>query len=349
MARANTESSNLNLSVIIPTYNREEMICRAIDSVIPQLTLDDEIIVIDDGSTDGTEESLNKVRDRITYRRITHGGAGRARNEGIETAHNGLIGFLDSDDEWMPKKIELQRALLQARPDVLFCFTDYAYKYSSGRDLHQMQSYLTEAEFSGEYMLGPGVPFSSFAPLPEGVNDFMVHIGDLYGKQMERELVSVITLVYRRECTIEGDVKFPEDLPTREDWEFVGKLARKGLAAYLDCETSIAHRHGSAALTKVDEKLGSKFHNVTFLKARIKLLERVWGADAEYLKNHREEYQTVNRNVHKILIRELLRLGRTQEARGEIRKNLNIPIKYKVLSRFPGFVSRSLFQLSGIF
>ncbi len=338
MARASTESNSLNLSVIIPTHNRAGMICRAIDSVISQLTVGDEIIVIDDGSTDGTEESLNKVGDRIIYRRISHSGAGRARNEGIEIAHNGLIGFLDSDDEWMPKKIELQRALLRARPDILFCFTDLAYRFSSGSEQHRLLSYKNKGnkgESIGEYILGPGVPFSSIAPLPEGINDFMVHIGDLYGKQMEQEIVSVITLMYRRGSKLEGDLKYPEDLPTREDWEFVGKLARKGLAAYLDCETSIAHRHESPALTKVDY--------ITFLNARIKLLERVWGADTEYLKDHRDEYLIINHEAHKILIREFLRLGRTQEARAEIRKSMIVPMKYKILSRFPGFVSRSLF------
>ncbi|MGZ4911035.1 MAG: hypothetical protein ACXVI1_10035, partial [Halobacteriota archaeon] len=205
-------------------------------------------------------------------------------------------------------------------------------------------SYLTEAESSGEYMLGPGIPFSSIAPLPEGMNDFMVHIGDLYGKQMERECVSVITLIYRRGSKLQGDLKYPEDLPTREDWEFVGKLARKGLAAYLDCETSIAHRHDSPALTKLDQELHSKFHNITFLNARIELLERVWGADIEYLQDHREEYLMVNHEVHKTIIREYLRNGRTQEARQEIRKNMKIPMKYKLLARFPGFVSRSFFH-----
>ncbi|MGZ5208833.1 MAG: glycosyltransferase family 2 protein, partial [Sulfuricurvum sp.] len=297
------------MSVIIPTHNRAGMICRAIDSVISQLTVDDEIIVIDDGSTDGTEELLNKVKDRIIYRRISHGGAGKARNGGIEIAHNGLIAFLDSDDEWMPQKIKLQRALLQARPDVLFCFSDLACRYSSGLEQHRFLCFLNKDESIGEHILGPGFPFSSIAPLPEGLDDFMVHIGDLYGKQMGRELVSVITLMYRRGSKHEGNPKYPEDLPTREDWEFVGKLARKGLAAYLDCETAIAHRHDGPELIKLD--------HTTFLKARIKLLERVWGADTEYLKDHREEYLTVNHEVHKSLIREFLRLGRTQEAREE--------------------------------
>jgi len=335
------ESNNLNLSVIIPTHNRAGMICRAINSVIPQLTVDDEIIVIDDGSTDGTEELLNKVRDRIIYRRISHGGAGRARNEGIEIAHNGLIAFLDSDDEWMPKKVKLQRALLQARPDVLFCFSDWRYLDSEQHPVSHLVSplipYLDKDKSFGEYILGPGVPFSSIATLPEGIDDFMVHIGDLYGKQMEIECVSVITLTYRRGSKCEEDLKYPEDLPTREDWEFVGKLARKGLAAYLDCATAIAHvEHEGPALTKLDY--------VTHLNARIKLLERVWGADTEYLKDHREGYLMVDHQVHKTLIREYLRHGRTQEAREEIRKNMNIPMKYKLLSRFPGFVSRSLFH-----
>jgi hypothetical protein len=335
------ESNNLNLSVIIPTYNRAGMICRAIDSVIPQLTADDEIIVIDDGSTDGTEESLNKVRDRIIYRRISNGGAGRARNEGIKIAHNGLIAFLDSDDEWMPKKIELQRALLQARPDVLFCFSDWRY-LGVERDpvphlVSPLLSYLDKDKSFGEYILGPGVPFSSIAPLPEGMDDFMVHIGDLYVKQMETECVSVITLMYRRGSKREEDLKYPEDLPTREDWEFVGKLARKGSAAYLDCATAIAHtEHEDPALTKLDY--------ITHLNARIKLLERVWGVDTEYLKDHSEGYLMVNHQAHKTLIREYLRHGRTQEAQEEIRKNMNIPMKYKLLSRFPGFLSRSLFR-----
>ena len=339
---ADMKSINLNLSVIIATYNRSGMVCRAIDSIIPQLATDDEIIVIDDGSTDGTEEVLrhSHYKDRVIYRRISHGGAGRARNEGIKMAHNPLVGFLDSDDEWMPGKIRLQRALLQARPDVLFCFTDLSCKYSSGMERNRFLSYLNKDPSIAEHILGPGVPYSSIAPLPEGCNDFMVHIGDLYGKQMERELVSVITLIYRRGAKHEEDAKYPEDLPTREDWEFVGKLARKGLAAYLDCETSIAHRHEGPELTKLD--------HVTFLNARIKLLERVWGRDTEYLKDHREEYQRVNHQVRQTLIRELLRLGRPQEARKEIRKNLNIPMKYKLLSCLPGLVNRSLFKLREI-
>jgi len=337
------ESNNLNLSVIIPTYNRAGMIYRAINSVMSQLTVDDEIIVIDDGSTDGTEESLNKVRDKIIYRRISHGGAGRARNEGIKIARNGLIAFLDSDDEWMPKKIQLQRALLQARPDVLFCFSDW--RHVDSEETHLVSHFISDFidldkdKSLGEYMLGPGVPFSSIAPLPEVMDDFMVHIGDLYGKEMERELVSVITLMYRRGSKQRGYVKFPEDLPTREEWEFVGKLARKGLAAYLDSSTAIAHRHEGPALIKLDH-----LDHIAFLNARIKVLERVWGADTQYLKDHREQYLMVNHEVHKRLIREFLRLGRTEEAREEIQKNMNIPTTYKLLSRFPGFVSRCFFH-----
>ncbi len=330
-------SDNLDLSVIIPTYNRAGMICRAIDSVTSELTVGDEIIVIDDGSTDGTKESLNRVRDRIIYRRISHGGAGRARNEGIEIARNSLIAFLDSDDEWMPKKIEIQRALLQARPDVLFCFTDWR-NLDSGQGpvpLLASRSLLLPKNGSfGESILGPGVPYSSIAPLPDGIHDFAVHIGDLYPKEIEEQHVSAITLVYRRPSNREEDLKYPEDLPIFEDGEFVAKLARQGTAAYLDCATATAHRHGGPELVKLDY--------VTQLRSRIKLLERVWGADAEYLNDHREEYLTVSQKLHKRLLMELLSLGRMQEAREETRKNLNIPRTYKLLTWFPGFVNRAL-------
>jgi len=333
--------NDLDLSVIIPTYNRAGMICRAIDSVIPQLTVDDEIIVVDDGSTDRTEEALDRYKDKIIYRRISHGGAGRARNEGIDIAHNPLIGFLDSDDEWMPGKIKIQRALLKARPDVLFCFSDLAGRYASGLERNRLISYYNGDTLLGQHILGPGVPFSSIAPLPEGVNDFMVHIGDLYGKQMERELVSVITLIYRRGAKPGEDPKYPEDLPTREDWEFVGKLARKGLAAYLDCETCWVYRHDGPELTKLDY--------ITFLNARIKLLERVWGTDREYLENHGGEYLTVNHHLRRSLIREFLRLGRSKEAQKEIRNHRDVPMKFKLLSRFPGPINRSIFKLRDVF
>jgi len=88
------------VSVVIPTYNRSAFVVRAIDSVLSQLFTDYEIIVVDDGSTDATENSLKKYGNKINYIYQDNAGVSAARNTGITLARGEWIAFLDSDDEW---------------------------------------------------------------------------------------------------------------------------------------------------------------------------------------------------------------------------------------------------------
>ena len=105
------------VSVIIPTYNRRAMLLEAIDSVLAQSTQTFELIVIDDGSTDGTAEQLATPDQTIRFERIDHCGPGAARNRGVALASAPLIAFLDSDDLWAPTKLERQLAFMNANPD----------------------------------------------------------------------------------------------------------------------------------------------------------------------------------------------------------------------------------------
>jgi glycosyltransferase involved in cell wall biosynthesis len=105
------------VSVIVPTYNRRAMLVEAIDSVLAQSTQSFELIVIDDGSTDGTAEQLTRLGKAIRFERIEHCGPGAARNRGVELASAPLIAFLDSDDLWAPTKLERQLAFMSANPD----------------------------------------------------------------------------------------------------------------------------------------------------------------------------------------------------------------------------------------
>lgn len=105
-----------NVSVIIPTYNREDVISRAIDSVLEQTYTDYEIIIVDDGSTDNTEEVINELQrehDEITFFSQENAGAAVARNHGIRKANGNYIAFLDSDDQWLPEKLETQLELFR--------------------------------------------------------------------------------------------------------------------------------------------------------------------------------------------------------------------------------------------
>lgn len=123
------------VSVIIPTYNRVASVTRAIDSVLDQTYKNHEIIVVDDGSTDATAKVLQqKYSDRIHYIYQANAGAAAARNTGIRASRHELIAFLDSDDYWLPRKLEVQVPLM-ANEGVVLSFSNWWYgKDSSGRD-----------------------------------------------------------------------------------------------------------------------------------------------------------------------------------------------------------------------
>lgn len=104
------------LSVVLPTHNRVELLCRAVDSVLRQTWKDFELLIVDDGSRDGTAERLEGFDDpRIRiFHRATPGGAAAARNHGIRQARGELISFLDDDDEYFPGFLDETRKAFAA-------------------------------------------------------------------------------------------------------------------------------------------------------------------------------------------------------------------------------------------
>ena len=107
------------VSVIIPTYNRADFIAYAIDSVLAQTLQDFEIIVADDGSTDETDRVLESYGDRVRYVRLDHSGLpATVRNAALQLAQGDYVAFLDSDDGWLPHKIEQQVRILDDNPNV---------------------------------------------------------------------------------------------------------------------------------------------------------------------------------------------------------------------------------------
>ncbi len=113
------------ISVVIPAYNAGAYIARAIDSVLAQSRLADEIIVVDDGSTDNTAEVVTRYESGVKYIRQDNAGASVARNTGIEAATGQWIAFLDADDEWLPEKLKLQTEHLMRNPDLVWTTGNY--------------------------------------------------------------------------------------------------------------------------------------------------------------------------------------------------------------------------------
>jgi glycosyltransferase involved in cell wall biosynthesis len=115
---------NLMVSVIIPTYNRGWILKEAIDSVLSQDFTDFELIVVNDGSTDNTQDILSSYKEDIIVLKQNNKGVSSARNRGIVSASGQFIAFLDSDDFWLPKKLSIQVDFFNANPDALICQTE---------------------------------------------------------------------------------------------------------------------------------------------------------------------------------------------------------------------------------
>ena len=121
------------VSIVIPTYNRAQYVTLAIDSVLSQTYARREVIVVDDGSLDGTAHALSPYRDHIRYIRQDNQGPAAARNTGITAARGEWVAFLDSDDEWLPGKLTAQMADVAKRPDLCAHVTNVHLQQVSGQ------------------------------------------------------------------------------------------------------------------------------------------------------------------------------------------------------------------------
>lgn len=185
------------VSIILPAYNRETLVARAIDSVLAQTYRDFELIIVDDASTDGTRAVLERYRDvpRVTLilSDVNRGGAG-ARNFGLEHAGGELIAFQDSDDIWLPHKLAAQVEALDANPQAGLCYCGSL--FSEGN-----KSYY----------------------IPEPVFDR--YDGDMSREILRRNTTSTQVLVVRREVlALAGD--FDASLKRFQDWDLMIRIAQ---------------------------------------------------------------------------------------------------------------------------
>mgnify|MGYP002768677544 FL=1 len=180
------------VSVIIPSYNREKTIKRAVESVLNQTYKDIEVIVVDDCSSDKTIEILTSIKDkRFSYYKLDkNSGACVARNLGIEKAKGDYIAFQDSDDEWLSDKLEKQMKAFDNKDiDVVFCPFN---KVSDEKtDIHPV---LPEGKVSRETLLG-------------------------------KSCVSTQTLIGKKECF--DSIKFDPLMPRFQDYDITIRLSEK--------------------------------------------------------------------------------------------------------------------------
>lgn len=123
------------ISVLIPLYNKSQSIATTISSVLSQTYTEFEVIVVDDGSTDGSGEIIQSIKDdRIRYFRKKNGGVSSARNYGIEKAQYDWIALLDGDDLWKPIFLEEMVEMIQRYPKAALYGSGYAFQYTNNED-----------------------------------------------------------------------------------------------------------------------------------------------------------------------------------------------------------------------
>lgn len=192
------------ISIIIPTYNRENTIERAIRSASIQTYPNLEIIIVDDASTDNTKDKVKQIKDkRIVYlSHKTNKGASTARNTGIKKARGEYIAFLDSDDQWLAQKLEKQIAVLKRNPDCSVSYCRYYIVKGKKKKLSvwpEIKKY--QGRINKQLLIGNFITTSS-------------------------------TLLKKK--ILEKSGLFDEKLPAYQDWEFFLRVSKFVNFAFVD-------------------------------------------------------------------------------------------------------------------
>jgi len=213
------------VSIIIPTYNRAHLIGQSLDSVFSQTFQDFEIIVVDDGSTDHTEKVLARYKDRIRYIKQDNAGVSAARNRGILASTGDFIGFLDSDDLWMPTKLAKQVALLRERPDIHLCYTDL---YQAREPTEKPCKTLFDlVAFRGNTLLTT---------------------------LLMQSPILIPSVIFRREILTSVGL-FDTALISAEDFDFLLRIAAKYKCAYIDECLVFVREHAQRSLRAADYRM----------------------------------------------------------------------------------------------
>ena len=229
---------NPTVSVIIPTYNRAHLIGRAIQSVLNQTYQDFEVIVVDDGSTDNTEEVIKEYQEqdrRIRYiRHEKNKGGSAARNTGIKLAKGKYIGLLDDDDEWLPEKLEKQMRKFQNSSEKV------------------------------------GVIYSGFFYISEKsgkiVSEIIPHLrGKVYANLLKGCILGSPTPLIKKRCFQKAGF-FDETLPSCQDWDMWIRLSKYYDFDFVPDILAKHHVHGGQISADLNAKI----------VAREKLMEKYW-------------------------------------------------------------------------
>lgn len=286
------------VSIILPVYNRRHVLQRAIDSVVAQSFEDWELVVVDDGSTDGTPESLAGSDSRIRLIRQTNRGAAAARNRGIAEARGQFIAFLDSDDAWLPHFLRLTHEHLTRNPHDAFVATEFIELNADGQRvqdrsiIRDVYAPLARRLASTALQLPPTVKddylrvYSSCEPLGswwnasdygatgggEAAMCYRGNIGEVY---RWGHLHALWCLLLRRE-TVQAIGPMAEDRRSCADFKFLVDLCRRFPAAMINVPSVVKHELDRTQKQQAAGHLSAGSGYAQFMRNQVALYEELF-------------------------------------------------------------------------
>lgn len=301
------------VSVVIPTYNRASMIGEAIDSVIAQSLADVEIIVVDDGSTDGTAEAMQAYGSRVTYVRTPHVHPAHARNVGYRLARGEYVTCLDSDDRLHPYALELQASLLDRHADVaLVCAELSAFDDSGWREARYLQTYHASAyrHLAYDRIFGSGTALADVLDIPAaalaadaavgGRRVYQGRIFDVY--LLDLVVAQNTTMVRRRVLDAVGPRN--EHLAHWYEVDLLLRICRQHAVCFVDVPTYAMRFHDG----QISRTAGPAGRRVWVRKQRLLLhmVRRHALADPTYYERHRRRLDAGLAQLHRAVAVPLL-------------------------------------------
>ncbi len=234
--RTDAPRQRLRISIIVPTYNRSDLLTEALDSALRQTRVPDEIVVVDDGSTDDTAETLARYDAPVVAIRQPNRGVSAARNLAMERATGDILLFLDSDDMLLPRCVERCVEVFETMPEVDAVYSDVVMIDAEGNRL--------------------GI-FSELEPGPRPSGDLLAELGCRCVTNMTSSAV--------RRSVLQG-VRFDESLPCAQDYEFWCQLASRCHFHYID-ECLSAYRYHGDQITTL--RVGKMLEEAIIIQRRV--------------------------------------------------------------------------------
>jgi glycosyltransferase involved in cell wall biosynthesis len=238
------------VSVIVPTFNRAYCLADTLRTVLAQTHRDFELIVVDDGSTDGTEAMLREqVQDtRLKYIRQNNAGVSAARNTGMRESQGKYIAFCDSDDLWHPSKLEMQVAAMEKFSTAGICWTDLSAVSPSGKTLHERYTriaYRTWNRLPIDQLFQLSCELAELLPNADAETGRQrAYCGSIFSTMMVGTLINMPTVMITRDA-YRSTGEFDRTMRAGEDYDFNLRVCASWPAVFIDAAT-VKYRVGGA-------------------------------------------------------------------------------------------------------